>query len=190
MITGQQKQIAICMLAATALFVFSIWFGYYLAQLDPVLVKKTIEEMFSQFDFVKNLNSFFIFLFIFLNNLIKGFLIVVFGTLFGLAPAVFIFSNGEMIGLVLGVSKLGIGPLKVILGLLPHGILEVPAIIMSSGYGLWLGYRFWRFVFFREPFKIYFSYALKRYVRIIVPLLLVAAIIETFITPLVLGWLE
>ena len=102
-----------------------------------------------------------------------------------------IFFNGELVGFVFGIARQrGISISRVMAGIVPHGILEIPAIILSSGYGLWLGYKFYRFLWKKEPFKIYFSYALKKYLYEILPLFFLAAIIETFITPLVLNFFQ
>jgi len=40
------------------------------------------------------------------------------------------------------VGKVGMG--SVIKAVLPHGVLEIPALIISSAYGLWLGVVFAR----------------------------------------------
>ena len=171
------------------MFLLAVLLGYLTSLRDYDRVKKILDESFSQFAYIRNLNVFMVFLFIFLNNAIKGFFVLIGGVLFGVAPLLFIFLNGQLVGFVLGAAQFrGIGIGRVMAGIAPHGIIEIPAIILSSGYGLWLGYKFYRFVWKREPFKVYFSYALKKYIYVILPLFFVAAIIEAFITPLVLNF--
>lgn len=79
--------------------------------------------------------------FIFLNNSIKGVLIIYLGLLAGILPVVFLLVNGMVIGyLVHSLSAQGesIADL-VIRGLLPHGIIEIPAIIIACAYGIRMG---------------------------------------------------
>jgi stage II sporulation protein M len=64
------------------------------------------------------------------------------------------------------------------LKLLPHGIFELPAIILALAFGLRIG----MFFYSKNPeleFKYRVKNALRVFVFIIVPLLIIAAIIET-----------
>ncbi|EKE18516.1 MAG: hypothetical protein ACD_9C00311G0002 [uncultured bacterium] len=183
---GDKKQVKICTGLMAALFLLSVWFGYSLAIVSPEDVKNIVDQSLSKFEFVKNLNLFLVFLFIFLNNAIKGFLALVLGVIFGIVPMLFIFVNGELLGFVFGISKFNNEQWLVALAILPHGILEIPAVIISSGYGLWLGYRFYRRIRFSDPFGVYFNFALRKYFILVLPMLFFAAIIETFITPYIL----
>jgi stage II sporulation protein M len=185
-VVSDRKHILICIGLMACLFLFSVWFGYALAYLRPEDVRQVVNSSLSKFSFVKNLNLFLIFLFIFLNNAIKGLAAIIFGTIFGIAPIFFIFVNGELLGFVFGIAKFNNAEIMTAIATLPHGILEIPAVILCSGYGLWLGYRFYRFIFHRDPFKIYFLFAMKKYLRLILPILFFAALIETFVTPYVL----
>ena len=186
-----QKQIRWCVAIVSALFIFSVAFGYVLAIRNTQEVKKIVGDSLSQFAGVKELNALMIFLFIFLNNAIKGFLIMAFGIALGIVALMFIFLNGELVGFVLGLAQFSkVGIVRIIVGIVPHGILEIPAIILSAGYGLWLGYRFFRLIWMKDQFKIYFSYALKKYFEVILPLFFVAALIETFVTPYVIRFFK
>jgi stage II sporulation protein M len=63
------------------------------------------------------------------------------------------------------------------LNLLPHGIFELPAIFISFGMGL----KFGTFLFYKEKMKKFaefFSNSLRVFVFVILPLLVIAAIIE------------
>lgn len=186
-----KKQISKFVTTASVLFLMSIIFGYWLSIKNAQEVESALQQTLAQFANIKNLNAFLIFLFIFLNNAIKGFFVVLTGIFFGIVPLFFVFLNGELIGFVLGISHLkGLGIGRVIVGIAPHGILEIPAIMLSAGYGLWLGYRFFLFILRREPFEIYFNFALKKYFTLILPMLFLAALIEAFITPAVLKYFE
>lgn len=80
---------------------------------------------------------------IFLNNAIKSILVIYLGALFGILPFLFLIVNGMLIGYLLKTSAELHGGgyvMELILkGLLPHGILEIPAIIIACAYGMRFG---------------------------------------------------
>lgn len=85
------------------------------------------------------------FVFIFLNNSIKAVLIIFFGIFLGILPVVFLMINGMVLGyLVHHLAVQGESMFEVIVkGLLPHGIIEIPAIIIACAFGLRLGSLVW-----------------------------------------------
>jgi len=172
---------------AAAIFLFAFLSGYFGALGSPERSRMVVESFFDNLDFVRNLSPFSVFVFIFLNNALKAAFVILFGFFFAIVPLVFIYTNGEIIGLVVGVFQQENSLLMIILGLLPHGILEVPAVVMATGYGIWLGARFYARIRNKEPFREYFYFALGVFFRIILPMLLLAAIIESFITPFILN---
>jgi stage II sporulation protein M len=62
---------------------------------------------------------------------------------FGLVPAVGAFGNGAMIGIVVGLgprfSPLAASPGTMLLATLPHGIIEIPALLIGTAWGMKLG---------------------------------------------------
>lgn len=114
--------------------------------------------------------------FIFLNNIRSSFVGMISGILFGILPFITIFTNGYVLGFVsnMAVAERGFSSL---LSLIPHGIFELPALFISLGLGL----KLWTFVFEKEKlesFKKYVLNSLKVFLFIILPLLIIAAIIE------------
>lgn len=174
----------------TVLFLISAFSGYYVALKNQDGARAIVDQIYATFGFVKTWNSFSIFLFIFLNNSLKALVILIFGILFGLVPLIFVFINGFAIGMIVFVALQKIGAEKVFLGLAPHGILEIPAILLAAGYGLWLGSVFYRSLKYGEPFKAAFLWALKKYFKVILPLLFLAAIIETYLTSYLLSYVK
>lgn len=79
---------------------------------------------------------------IFFNNAIKAIIVLFAGALFGLLPIFFLVINGMIIGFLLQFSN-GSADISmweaIFKGLLPHGILEIPALLIASAYGLRLG---------------------------------------------------
>lgn len=172
------------------LFFMSLLLGYSFALHNRELANTLANEISSSLNFVKKLSPFYIFLFIFLNNAIKSLVIILLGFFFGVVPLIFVFSNGYILGIIVAVTKAKLGWGLVLLGLFPHGILELPAVIISAGYGFWLGGKFYRKLRYKEPFKDAFAYSMKKFCKLILPLLLVAAAVETFVTPYVLKTLK
>ena len=82
------------------------------------------------------------FKFIFLNNAIKSVAVIVLGALLGIMPAIFLLMNGMVLGLVVSLAAAQGADLfeLVVLGLLPHGIIEIPAILVAAGFGMQFGY--------------------------------------------------
>ncbi|GIO39840.1 hypothetical protein J41TS12_47010 [Paenibacillus antibioticophila] len=82
------------------------------------------------------------FKFIFLNNAIKSVAVIFLGALFGVYPVLFLVMNGMVIGyLVSELGRQGEDVFHLIFyGLLPHGIIEIPAIIIAAGFGMQFGY--------------------------------------------------
>lgn len=178
-----RRQILIAVFLMAIFFAISILLGYLNAQLFPEESMLKVKELYGKVSFAKSLSSFQLFLFIFLNNSIKAFFIVFLGIFFGVIPLMFIFINGEIIGLIVSIMQKEIGLKFVILLMLPHGILEIPAIILSAGYGLWLGYLLYRKLRFKDLIRPHLRYAMRKYFSLILPLLFLAAIIETIVTP-------
>ncbi|MGG4478550.1 stage II sporulation protein M [Paenibacillus illinoisensis] len=81
------------------------------------------------------------FIFIFFNNAIKSVLVIYAGIFFGILPVIFLVINGMVIGFLVhittdnGASFFDI----VVKGLLPHGIIEIPVIIIACAFGLKFG---------------------------------------------------
>ena len=170
----------------TTLFLVSAISGYISAMVNPENAENTVAQFFTQFEFVKELDPFKLLALIFLNNSLKSMIAMLTGFFFGIFPVLFIFLNGFFIGVVVFVKSQEIGLTGVMMLLLPHGIFEIPAVLMASSYGLWLGRVFYDKVRGRDvSIGSAYTYALKKFLTRIVPVLLLAAFIETFITPLV-----
>ncbi len=124
----------------------------------------------------ENLSSIELIFYIIFNNIKSSFFGIIFGFAFGILPLIIAIANGYILGFVslLSVNNYGFVSLW---KLLPHGIFELPAIFISLGLGLKLG----TFVFQKnkqKSFKDYLSNSLRVFLLIVVPLLVVAGIIE------------
>jgi stage II sporulation protein M len=126
------------------------------------------------------------FFFIFVNNAVKAFAVVLLGSLFGIVPVLFVAVNGILIGLMSSVIVAKHGANYLFAGTIPHGILEIPAFLIAASYGLELGRRYYRKIRYSDPFKPYLMKVMGKTLRNVFPLLAVASFIETFITMTIL----
>jgi len=172
-------------LALTLIFFISAYVGYTAAQLNPG-IDESLRKFFEGFrDYMSN--PVILMLIIFANNAGKGLIAMLAGFFFGIFPVLFISLNGYIVGIVISLRQPEWGVQGVLMAILPHGILEIPAIIIACSYGVWLGYRFYRSLFTGETFKPYLMHALRVYLKVIVPILLIAAAVEAFITPMLIS---
>lgn len=132
------------------------------------------------------------FVFIFLNNAIKSILIIYLGFFIGIVPVFFLVMNGMIIGFLLRTYDMqGQDVVTLIVkGLLPHGIFEIPAILIAAAYSLKLGKLVLDSLTTWNPAGRYqLKIAWKQFMRYtitasfwIVIILFIAAIIESTIT--------
>lgn len=173
-------------------FVFfgSLVAGYNSAASFPSMADALRESFSSRYASIMTMNNlFYIMLAIFLNNAFVSLLFLVLGLALGILPVLFIASNGYLVGVIVYLVAQERGVLFILLGLLPHGILELPMVFLAAGIGLRLGHQVFS-ALIGQPTQIKreFKEGLTFYFRWILPLLLVAAIIETFITPVLLSF--
>jgi len=179
-----KKEIIAYFIVLTIIFALSSLAGYHTARNNPKEAEQFLHQFSSELGFIKFLPPIVIFLVIFLNNSIKALIAMILGIFFGLVPVFFVFINGFLVGLVLYTVGLKMGLKKVLMMILPHGIIEIPAIILACSYGLWLGRMFYRRITGdRISIRSCIDVALSYYFRVVVPMLIVAAFVEAYITP-------
>lgn len=152
---------------------FSLGFVLYPSPGILEMIQKMINELL-----VKTANFGFLemFWFIFLNNLQASFFSMAFGVFFGIFPFIVLISNGYFAGFVSYLATLSSG-WGSIFSLIPHGVFELPAIFISTALGFRAGF----FVIRKEKvgfLEILYS-CLKAFIFIVLPLLFVAAFIES-----------
>jgi stage II sporulation protein M len=175
-----------------ALFVLSAALGYVIPGMYPEVVDALLSGLQDKADQLTGQQPLLMMLGIFWNNAFASLLALIFGLAAGLFPLFFVMSNGIAIGIVLEmiVAKMGasVGILVFVAGILPHGIIELPAVLISASIGLKLGYHALLSLIKRQDMvTVELMSGLRIFVFWIVPMLFVAAFIETFITSLLLG---
>jgi len=180
-------------IATVLVFAFSFYLGWansdqFTSFLNNQLRGiKSISESLSG----KENPQFWFFLVIFLNNAIKSILIVFLGLGYGILPLFMLIANGMILGYVLSLQNQGNTFSIILKGIVPHGIIEIPVILIACAYGLKLGMLVWKAgIQLFVPVQLRTARSeLSRVLRltkplavVIVVLLLIAAIIESTIT--------
>jgi stage II sporulation protein M len=128
-------------------------------------------------------------LMIFTNNAVKTLLVIVLGTALAIVPLAFILVNGVAIGVVLHLATQSQGLAYSMLAIVPHGVFELPGVLCGAAIGVMLGSKALKRLFRKSEFKVGFELrrALKIFATAIVPLLVIGAITEAYLTAAILG---
>ncbi|MEM4181627.1 MAG: stage II sporulation protein M [Candidatus Pacearchaeota archaeon] len=157
------------------LFFASTFLGYFFPLFEGTILK-TIKELLKMFE---GKNFFESFLLLFFNNARSSLFAIVLGLFFSVIPLLILFFNGYLIGFVVNlVAKEK--SLFEIWRLLPHGIFELPAFFISCVLGMNLGLVVLREFSFKKTIES-LEQALRIFVSILIPLLLIAAFIEALL---------
>src|SRR4030042_2869518 len=145
--------------------------GNILAILIPTLGESVISAFLDYAKTFENKNALELLVAIFLRNAFSAFFAILFGFLFGLVPVFGAVFNGIAVGAILHLNPLNF--FKII----PHGLFELPAMFIAWALGIWCAGGL-----FHSPRFDTITFRVKRslniYLSIIVPLLIIAAIIE------------
>jgi|SRR3989344_804939 len=158
---------------AVFLFLLLILIGYFKPVYFTDYIKSFIEQILKQ---TEGLNTFQLIIFILRNNIQNAFLGFILGIALGIFPLFNLLLNGYVIGYVSSFAVMEKG-YSSLLRLFPHGLFELPALILSLSLGLKLG------LFFlgknkKQEFMRRLEQGLRVFVFIIIPLLIIAGIIE------------
>jgi stage II sporulation protein M len=121
--------------------------------------------------------------YIILNNARASFLAIALGFLAGIFPVLVVITNGYLLGFVARYTVNQQGAL-VLWKLLPHGVFELPAVIMSAGVGIYLGMNL---VSGKKNLGKDFIDSIRFFIFIVIPLLIIAGIIEGTLIHLLKG---
>jgi stage II sporulation protein M len=141
-----------------------------------------------------SLSSFGLFIFYMFNNILKILLSFVFAPFFCILPVLSLIVNGWVIAnvgyFIVDIHQYSIG--YYLIGILPHGIFEIPALLIGQAAALSVGAMTIAAVFSKDKRAELFTHLRKslKYLGLVVLLLIVAAGIEAFITPPVLSLFE
>jgi stage II sporulation protein M len=183
----RQKVFIRSLIVATGIFFVSLVLGTLIGQNTVEGLMREFGAVLEPLASVGNL-SILLFLIIFINNAIKALGIVLLGILLGLPPLLFVGLNGFVLGALGSALESVKGWEYVMVGFVPHGVIEIPVILLATALGLTVGMESLKWLVRRESrVKSQLSDCLKVYLRWILPGLAIAAIIEVFVTPLLIG---
>jgi stage II sporulation protein M len=168
---------------ACFLFLISSFVGY----LTPYQYQQEIaKKLLTYFSPLQSSTQLQVFIKIFLNNYLSTLLTVLLGLLFCIGPVLFLIINGFTIGNLISFASSKVSIYKVGLAIIPHGIFEIPAVLIAASYGLWWGVKNYRKFRYKDSFRDDFSLPIKRYTNIVIPLLFIGAFVEAYITPFII----
>jgi stage II sporulation protein M len=127
---------------------------------------------------------------IFINNVQICALIFLGGAAFGLLTVFLLMTNGVVIGVLIEVLLRDMSPATLTLGLLPHGIFEIPAVLVSAALGLIISRGLFEEFAGRGNVLHVARAAGRLFVMYVVPFIFIAACVEAFITPFVIGMMH
>ncbi len=173
-------------LLALVLFLFSFLVGVLFVHFYPSLAKDAMFEMQKSFSFLLELDPIHLGVFIFFNNSVKILLFIILGILFAIPTLIFLLINGWVLGYVVAFNYPELGLEGLFFSLFFHGIFEFTALLIGGAMGIGLGlfsYRSFRNKnsSLKEELKENVKSSINVFLWIIIPLLLIAAIIETLL---------
>ena len=169
------------------LFAVSIFFGYIFGFYVPSF----FEKLSAVYQF-SELGAFDLMLTIFVQNTKVAGMLVLFGFVFAALPVLVVSYNGFALGVISEAVIPEDGILYLLIGLLPHGIVELPLIFVSAGLGFKMGAGTLQVIFQKKSLRSFLFDFLAvgfLFLIVIVPLLFVAAMIESYVTMPLLEWL-
>ncbi len=184
--TKIMRPAAFCMAAFLAVAVL-----YYAASVqDIAAAKKVFDEIgrvFEEKGFLGEMTNLELFWAILNNNALAGFLILITGAIpFIFSPFWGVVSNAALAGIVVAVMQdAGSGVSDIFISLMPHGIVELPAFFFTAGLGLRVCWVATKKVIGRGKglsFKGEFWRAWESFIAVALPLFVLAALIEAFVT--------
>ena len=172
---------------ATLSLVLGIWLGDYVSTnglvsflgIQPGTINPAVVQSFGPV----------LGIYIFLNNWLVSIATGLSGIGFGIPAFQTILFNGFIVGLIIPAFQ---NLTLLLAGLLPHGTIEIPSLVLSGSIGLKLGWAALRAKFDPTPEnRDFLSLTLRQTVYIVVglaPLFVIAGTIEGNVTPIIMRW--
>jgi len=169
------------------LFFTTITVGWIGAAQNPSvgedLLKLFEKEVAGQMD---GTNSFDMCLKLFTNNLQACILLFLGGASFGILTIFIMSLNGIVIGAIMEIVRKDHSVLFVAAAILPHGIFEIPAFILSGALGILLAQSLIAEWYGTGDTAVTARGYAKLFILYVLPLVAIAACVEAFITPVVI----
>lgn len=170
---------------SVCLFLGAAALGFVVSVRDPTLAAAYVGEVADKLEWILDLSPLKMMLAIFLNNLFASAMALLLGVGFGIVPVIVVLLNGAVVGLVVHQAILAGGATFVLVAILPHGIIELPTVLVAIAVGLRLGHLMILTLLGRRVNLEGELLAGIRLLRWVALLLFIAAAIEAFITPVI-----
>jgi len=171
---------------SVCLFLAAAALGFVISISQPDLAASTVGDVAEKLRWILELSPGKMMLAIFVNNLFASAMALLLGVGFGIVPFIVVVVNGLVVGLVIHQAILAGGAAFVIVAILPHGIIELPTVLVCIGVGFRLGHLMIKTLMGVEADLEGELRAALRLLRWVVLFLFIAAAIETFITPVLI----
>jgi stage II sporulation protein M len=185
-------------IAATLVFVTGLILGYFFSDRFDVIIQDQLRGLEGIAKTASHTDQprLWLFIIIFINNLVKSVFSIYIGVLFGVFPLFFLLLNGMLLGYIGEMQMSQQKWMSLVEGILPHGILEIPAIIIACAYGIRFGMLMLQGVFslisierrnaFRAEVRRFMTMSVQL-IYLLAAVLFVAAVIESTFTFWLLG---
>lgn len=173
---------------ALLFFIFSIVSGFLGAKFFPERVLPILTVLRATYGEVATWKSSQQFLFVVFNNSFLLFLILLFSFFFGIFPIFVLFLNGAVLGALFFFLKDSLPTSLFLIAILPHGIFEIPVLIIACSSGLKIAKKTIGIILAKEEgLREEIFSALKFFLKFLIPLLILAALIEVYFVPYLLN---
>ncbi|MGD9678303.1 MAG: stage II sporulation protein M [Vulcanibacillus sp.] len=130
---------------ASFIFLLGIVSGYIINPNNELIIASFEKLSELAEDIVKNESILYSITTIFVNNFKIALFMVVIGVIFGIFPIILLLFNGVFIGIFIKMFlEDGNSVIFLLIGLLPHGVFELTAIILAAAFGMKLGFTLFR----------------------------------------------
>lgn len=184
-----------CVLICTAGFLVTGVAGYFIGAMSPETIESVIAfflesaEQSGVFQEDGTLSTFAL--------LANNWTAMLVSVAYGLLPFAFLPLSSLVInGFILGISGAMYQTYQMKLslwlaGLLPHGIFEIPALVLSIACGVYVCFQMNRFILRhpnRAPMLEVFCDVLRVMLLLVAPLTIAAAFVEAYVTPIIMSF--
>jgi len=183
-----------CIVLCTVGLIAAAFFGALVALIFPETIENTLEYFSTMVEDAGIMNedgSISVFALLF-NNWWAMLISAAYGLIpFIFLPMLSLITNGLILG-VFGMFYVqnGLGLLPYLAGILPHGILELPALVLSIACGVYLCLNMNRRILGSSkkiPMVELLGDLLRVILLLVAPMVVAAAFIECYVTPLIMG---
>ncbi len=164
------------------IFFFSLAAGYSMGSFDILeAYLETLPSGIQDYSLVQFL------MFIIGNNVFNGFLWITLGYVFSFPSLYLSALNGFVIGNISHTMIMESSLSFVLVGLIPHGIIEIPTLLLCSAMGMSLGYSLINRLRGRGSLRLELIKAMRLFITRILPLIVLAAVIEVTVSPFLMS---